>query len=330
MWLHVPHQGFASSPSALEPQDLSSASSWLFQAFARSVSWRGTLWPPRTWRRRWKRAPWLRRLCGAILRRSTAVPGVAEFISSLPVIPASPSALPASVAAPRTPGACGPKCGASLAKWNRDSSSWRTWQATSFSDSPTCLASLPKMGMTRRGSLCRLRTWAPRMGGSGSSAWPTANAGDGTRGEQTYDGKRGLLLDTVTRKWPTPRAHEHNQANSCDAGQALSRQATRWPTPRANDYKAAARLGRHRGQLNQTTEQIFPCSLPAPTTSRPGSECSNAGPNSHRRLNPAFVEWLMGWPAGWTGFGCSATELSRYKRRWRLLLSRLLSGNVEV
>lgn len=42
-------------------------------------------------------------------------------------------------------------------------------------------------------------------------------------------------------------------------------------------------------------------------------------------LNPAFVEWLMGWPTGWTAFACSETELSRFKLRMRFALSQLTS-----
>jgi len=49
-----------------------------------------------------------------------------------------------------------------------------------------------------------------------------------------------------------------------------------------------------------------------------------------RSLNPLFVEWLMGWPPGWTllawtDFACSATELSLWKRRMRSALSQLTS-----
>ena len=47
-----------------------------------------------------------------------------------------------------------------------------------------------------------------------------------------------------------------------------------------------------------------------------------------RSLNPLFVEWLMGWPPGWTlgawtDFACSETELSRFKRRMRSALSAI-------
>jgi len=40
-------------------------------------------------------------------------------------------------------------------------------------------------------------------------------------------------------------------------------------------------------------------------------------------LNPLFVEALMGWPAGWTGFGSVATEWSRWSRRMRSELSQI-------
>ncbi|WP_414709644.1 DNA cytosine methyltransferase [Rhodopseudomonas sp.] len=54
-----------------------------------------------------------------------------------------------------------------------------------------------------------------------------------------------------------------------------------------------------------------------------------------RTLNPLFVEWLMGWPWRWTlvawiGFGCSATELSRWKRHMRSALLKIDSPSEPV
>ena len=43
----------------------------------------------------------------------------------------------------------------------------------------------------------------------------------------------------------------------------------------------------------------------------------------NRRLNPTFVEWLMGLPAGWTASECSATAWTRW---WALMRSALLQG----
>jgi len=49
-----------------------------------------------------------------------------------------------------------------------------------------------------------------------------------------------------------------------------------------------------------------------------GSTC-----DERRTLNPLFVEALMGWPIGWTGFVFAATEWSRWSRLMRCEISRL-------
>jgi hypothetical protein len=44
-----------------------------------------------------------------------------------------------------------------------------------------------------------------------------------------------------------------------------------------------------------------------------GSDTSDA----RRTLNPLFVEALMGWPTGWTGFASVATEWCPWLQRMR-------------
>ena len=58
-----------------------------------------------------------------------------------------------------------------------------------------------------------------------------------------------------------------------------------------------------------------------PTTVVDGHTCST----NCRRLNPLFVEWLMGWPTGWSDYEYSATALYHWKRHMRWLLSMLLT-----
>ena len=48
-------------------------------------------------------------------------------------------------------------------------------------------------------------------------------------------------------------------------------------------------------------------------------------PRSGRRLNPLFVEWLMGWPLGWTDFAPLGTGWSRWQRAMRSERSRVSS-----
>lgn len=42
-----------------------------------------------------------------------------------------------------------------------------------------------------------------------------------------------------------------------------------------------------------------------------------------RTLNPLFVEALMGWPTGWTGFDFAATAWCHWLLRMRSELSQL-------
>jgi DNA (cytosine-5)-methyltransferase 1 len=70
-----------------------------------------------------------------------------------------------------------------------------------------------------------------------------------------------------------------------------------WPTPNSRDYKGSPGAGlRERGGHQS--------SLPA--------SVGDSGANG--RLNPTWVEWLMGFPLGWTDLGRSATRSSRKSR----------------
>lgn len=56
-----------------------------------------------------------------------------------------------------------------------------------------------------------------------------------------------------------------------------------------------------------------------------GPKSSDSDPTSPRRLNPAFVEWLMGWPIGWTIAEPSASSAAE-TALWRRKLLRHLSN----
>lgn len=97
----------------------------------------------------------------------------------------------------------------------------------------------------------------------------------------------------------------------------LARTKGLWPTPRANEYKdtlQSVQPSRQKdlGKCNLTQrvamERMFatPCAADAQ-----GSH----GGNNHRslrtdvagQLNPTWVEWLMGFPPGWTDLNASGT-----------------------
>ena len=135
---------------------------------------------------------------------------------------------------------------------------------------PTAKANQMSPDMQKRGS-----GWGPKM-------WATPAAADcqGTTG-----GGQGKSLRTDVRMWPTPQAADHKNMDTAREPM-LSSEVKLWPTPRASEWKGTGPLGskshNHRlekGYLDATVQER--------------SQVSGS-------LNPAWVEWLMGYPEGWT------------------------------
>jgi len=107
----------------------------------------------------------------------------------------------------------------------------------------------------------------------------------------------------------------------------LPHQARDWATPAARDWKSGKAsektLSRNSRPLNE--QAVCRPFLPDRATSRAGGDTSKAD----LTLNPLFVEALMGWPIGWTGFGSAATEWSLWLRRMRGELLALASTPTE-
>lgn len=159
----------------------------------------------------------------------------------------------------------------------------------------------PNSGRTLTGKVLEMEGLGPH-----AKPWPTPTARDATAGARQPDGKRGLSLVECAaaggqRMWPTPKASMSgpdyarvNRPNSGgdDLATAVAREETRlWATPCASDGK--------RGHNTKTGS-----SLP-----RQVRQAEGAG----GQLNPNWVEWLMGWPIGWTESG--PLEMARF-REW--------------
>ena len=116
------------------------------------------------------------------------------------------------------------------------------------------------------------------------------------------EGRRDLQTDVA--RWSTPRASDGDKGgpNQTQKGKpALSAQAANWPTPRASEGKGTGPEG-----SKSHTHRLERGYLDAAAVSfRPGRETLPAGsagsrPVARLRLNPDFVEALMGWPPGWS------------------------------
>ncbi len=114
--------------------------------------------------------------------------------------------------------------------------------------------------------------------------WPTprtCTGGPDSKATRTARGSGGPDLQEVARAWPTPCA---NPAA-----------VTQWPTPRSNDHKSSVTGNIAKPNARPLCEAISSFRL-APMTSTLGGPFSE----STRKLNPHFVESLMGLPLGWT------------------------------
>jgi hypothetical protein len=160
-----------------------------------------------------------------------------------------------------------------------------------------------------------------------ANVWPTPIANDHKSiyaSEETHaKTDHARPLREVVGLWSTPRASDSekggpNQSFCSGAGLPLTSQAHRWSTPRAHE---AVQYTRDRGDPTKSrpslTGQAF--SHQGPATSMHGEPSSS----ERRNLNPQFVEWLMGWPNGWTASACSVTAFSRWRQLMRCALSQL-------
>lgn len=157
--------------------------------------------------------------------------------------------------------------------------------------------------------------------------WPTPNTPNGGRKlkpgtsltGQTPDGhKRQVGLENTAEWWATPLAHDCHQASF-------------FATPTSRDHEGSDLKSRHGGaSLSHQVEtgEMSHSSRQAQPTSTGGDKFSPHAQISHprsldaKRLNPAFVAWLMGFPHGLISCEPQAAALFRSKQRqhlWSLL-----------
>ena len=163
-------------------------------------------------------------------------------------------------------GICGESVSAPFAWYDPDTPYLRTSQASLFQtggdSSIECCTVWPRSGMMRNGQLYRLHRSALPTGGKGSGLWPTPVANDDNKSPEAHMAMKARMKGGP-RKKPT-------SLNVMVKG--VERQM--WPTPNANDAK------NNGPRLHPTQIQL----------------CQIAG----GALNPTWVEWLMGYPLGWT------------------------------
>jgi hypothetical protein len=170
----------------------------------------------------------------------------------------------------------GEKCAASFASYDRESSSWKTSQLCFTWDLAEYSENWPRAGMTRNGIAFPLSPLVPLIDGTEFSFVPTPQALEIENPNREYR--------SLTNAY---RGEKKVQPMLSDVVKLLPPRGM-WPTPTVC------------GNYNRKG---------ASPTSGDGLATAVGG-----KLNPTWVEWLMGYPLEWTDLKDSATPLSRKSR----------------
>ncbi|MNU97729.1 hypothetical protein D3C71_878160 [compost metagenome] len=147
----------------------------------------------------------------------------------------------------------------SSARYDLNSSTWKTHLCLWEEDLHWSLVTLPKWGMTRSGALFQHPTLERPISANAYGLLPTPIAGGIRQGDCPSERlRRSPSLVSAYRNWPTPVASMAKGSSPA----ALTRKSG---ADRSNDRLDHAVMASDGGQLN-----------------------------------PEWVEWLMGWPIGWT------------------------------
>jgi len=194
----------------------------------------------------------------------------------------------------------------SSVSYNPATYSWRTSQDSTPQEVPKSSLILPRAGMMRNGTLYLRRSLVPRTSVIASSLWRTPSAqlagenetylemlrdkdgGPPRRGRRVYNPKDGkhiiLTLNRQVQLWRTPQARDGDprgqqspEKRRADGHSVSLAEQVMWPTPTQRDWRS--------GKASLATME---------RNARPLSEMVGG------TLNPVWVEWLMGFPLGWT------------------------------
>jgi len=271
---------------------------------------------------------------------ATSTPSPDRATSSPAASPASRSVRPGSGSAKMTRATCGHT---PFAYWSSQERRWDSSRTClDFSQAATSepfSETWPKRGSMRNGVCWEQTMSAPRIDASGCGYWPTyqtpsvedasrQGSAEGWR-EWEEDGRTTQCrLRNQVQGYPTPRVSDGNGAGEHGTGgpdlrtviaRGTSTPQT-WPSPDAAAMNVGADPKNHYARIQRARDEgKHPHSgnvlgIVAQTQGQtPGS------------LNPTWVEWLMGWPRGWTDSAHSVTDrcLSAWLQRSRTWLDRL-------
>lgn len=169
---------------------------------------------------------------------------------------------------------CGFSLRGSLARYSQQELRWKTAQCSLLGDSEEFLETWPRWGTTVGGELYLLPQPALPICGNGSGFWPTPNACEASN-------DMSLQCSGDGRKKPNK------------LGWAVA--SSMVPTPVASMAKGSSLNALTRKNGRDRTRDRLDHFIYA---------------HHGGQLNPEWVEWLMGWPIGWTDLKPLETDKS--------------------
>jgi len=330
------------SAFAQDTEALTLDSSECSQTCAQSLMRRSKPSPAKTYLREWKAGNLMRLRSGVISSPSLGSGFLDWWISSLEATRASPSAAPASEPERTTHDTCGltsqmefafssPECASS--RMSRDTSRW---------DSPASSA-IWKNWVTRcRGEYSARLNAVRRTSESGSSSWPTVTANEDSY-RIGGDSQQSKCLSAMARRgemygppapvnpsthgsrpesWATPEGMavgKTSRGGNRKGELLLTGQVKAWATPQSRDFRSAE--GNQDRWDNPERSRNLNDQMKAWATPRTGirgethysydrgksniEEQAGASVTGGGKLNPRWVETLMGLPVGWTMPSCA-------------------------
>jgi hypothetical protein len=182
----------------------------------------------------------------------------------------------------------------SLAKYDRDTSSWKTHQCSLLEGLESFSETFPNWGMMLDGELFPLPMSEHLTCANESGSLPTPDANMGKRGTQ--------------ENWTPKRKSGHSAQYSLN--QAV-RDMERFPTPTCSDTRTGSMKSTQQkeGSMHSVTlpQYVKRWGTPKCSDSRHAMTDRGKGNPGEQvaglhggKLNPDWVEWLMGVPIGWS------------------------------
>ncbi len=157
----------------------------------------------------------------------------------------------------------GPSSYASSLEYNPDTLSWRTSQGFFPQEWEAYSVTFPPSGTMRNGIVSPQRPLVRPISDGAYSSWPTPTTAPGA-----------------------PNKGSNKKSGPTSLEEAARVGSPTWPTPQASDHRDRGNLSTPAIQRRRAVGKQLSLSMVV-------SEVSG-------RLNPTWVEWLMGFPLGWT------------------------------